>query len=67
MKTGHKPRPPVSYIGKFQPLVPDSEAIKRDSWRRHGILVVDINDERLDFVDREFLSSLGNLLFGGGK
>lgn len=67
MRTGHKPKRPVSYIGKFQPSVPDSEAIKRNSWRRHGILVVDINDERLDFVDREFLSSLGNLLFGGGK
>lgn len=66
MRTGHKPKHPVSYIGRFQPTIPDSEAIKREAWR-NGILVVDINDERLDFVDREFLSSLGNLLFGGGK
>ncbi len=67
MKTGHKPRPPVSYIGKFQPLVPDSEAIKRDSWRRHGILVVDINDERLDFVDKEFIRHIGEVLHGQKK
>jgi len=63
MKTGHKPRPPVSYIGKFQPLVPDSEAIKREAWR-NGILAVDINDERLDFVDKEFIQHIGEVLHG---
>ena len=36
----------------------DPEAIKREGWRDQRILVVAANDDRLDFVEREFIRLL---------
>jgi hypothetical protein len=63
MHTGHKPTGYASSLRKFQANPVNSEAIKSDAWRNEGILVVDINDDRLDFVDREFIERIGNRLF----
>lgn len=54
-----------SYIGQFQPTTMDSEKVKKDGWNEQGILVVAMNDERLDFIDREFISRIGERLYGG--
>lgn len=43
----------------------DPEYIKRDGWRDQHILVVSVSDERLDFVEREFVRRLGDRLYGG--
>lgn len=54
-----------SNFGAFQPNNTDAEQIKRDGWNEQRILVVAVNDERLDFVDREFISRIGERLYGG--
>ena len=45
-----------------QRVGPDS--IKREGWREQRILVVGANDDRLDFVEREFVRQLGERLYG---
>lgn len=43
----------------------DPDAIKREGWQAQKILVIAANDERLDFVEREFVRRLGERLYGG--
>jgi len=45
-----------------QRVEPDS--IKREGWRDQHILVVAEDDDRLDFVEREFVRQLGERLYG---
>ena len=42
----------------------DPDQIKREGWRDQHILVVAQNDERLDFVEREFVKRIGERLYG---
>jgi hypothetical protein len=42
----------------------DPDTIKREGWRDQHILVVAANDNRLDFVEREFIRQLGERLYG---
>ena len=42
----------------------DPDTIKREGWRAQHILVIAANDERLDFVEREFVRQLGERLYG---
>jgi hypothetical protein len=42
----------------------DPDSIKREGWRDQHILVVEANDDRLDFVEREFVRQLGERLYG---
>jgi hypothetical protein len=42
----------------------DLDAIKQSGWRDQRILVVSETDERLDFVEREFVRRLGQRLYG---
>ena len=42
----------------------DPDAIKREGWRDQRILVVAANDDRLDFVEREFIRQFGERLYG---
>jgi hypothetical protein len=44
----------------------DLEAVKETGWREQRILVVSDTDERLDFVEREFVRRLGERLYGSG-
>jgi hypothetical protein len=63
--------PPQRYrcpLGRLQPNVTDLEAVKETGWREQRILVVSDTDERLDFVEREFVRRLGERLYGlGGR
>lgn len=54
-------------LGKCLPNQVDSEAIKRDGWQKHQILVVSLDDERLGMIDREFVKQIGNRLYGKGR
>ncbi|MEF8732770.1 MAG: hypothetical protein V5B40_12965 [Candidatus Accumulibacter meliphilus] len=55
-------------LGRLQPEVTDLEAVKETGWREQRILVVSDADERLDFVEREFVRRLGERLYGlGGR
>jgi uncharacterized membrane protein YobD (UPF0266 family) len=42
----------------------DYEAIKRNGFKDHDVLVIDLNDRRLAWQDRELLKSIGNRLYG---
>lgn len=53
-----------SPLGRLMPTSMDTDRIKRDAWHEDGILVVSMDDARLDFVQREFIKQLGEQLFG---
>ena len=54
-------------LGKCQPVPIDAEAVKRDGWNRQGILVVSRDDTRLDWVQRESVRQIGDMLYGERK
>lgn len=54
-------------LARLQPQTTDVDAIKQTGWREQHILVVSEQDERLDFVEREFVRRLGERLYGGKR
>ena len=61
--------PPPQYrspLGRLQPDVQDLDVIKQRGWRDQHILVVNAADERLDFIEREFVRRIGERLYGQG-
>ena len=40
------------------------EQVKREGWREQGLLVVDADDPRLSWPDREMIRQLGERLYG---
>lgn len=56
-----------SPLGRLQPQITDLDAIKQTGWRDQHILVVSEQDERLDFVEREFVRRIGERLYGGKR
>lgn len=42
----------------------DIDVLKRESWRRHKILAISVEDQRLTWTEQEFISQLGNRLYG---
>ncbi|QNT25201.1 hypothetical protein C2I38_24410 [Ralstonia solanacearum] len=53
-------------LGRLQPEPTDLEAVKQQGWREQHILVINESDERLDFVEREFVRRIGERLYGAG-
>lgn len=53
-------------LGRLQPETTDVEAVKQQGWREQHILVVKESDDRLDFVEREFVRRIGERLYGVG-
>lgn len=51
-------------LGKFQTGSTDLDEIKAAGWREQHILVVSETDDRLDFVEREFVRRIGERLYG---
>ena len=61
--------PPARYpspLGRMQATPMDVEAAKRRGWREQHILVVSDEDERLDFLERQLIRSIGERLYGQG-
>jgi hypothetical protein len=61
--------PPARYLsplGRMQATPMDVEAAKRQGWREQHILVVSDEDERLDFLERQLIRSIGERLYGQG-
>ena len=54
-------------LGRLQPETTDLEAMKQRGWRDQHILVVNATDERLDFIEREFIRRIGERLYGGAR
>ncbi len=61
--------PPARYpspLGRMQATPMDVEATKRRGWREQHILVISDEDERLDFLERQVIRSIGERLYGQG-
>ena len=61
--------PPARYpspLGRMQATPMDVEATKRQGWRDQHILVISDEDERLDFLERQLIRSIGERLYGQG-
>ncbi len=61
--------PPARYpspLGLMQAAPMDVEAAKRQGWREQHILVISDEDERLDFLERQLIRSIGERLYGQG-
>ena len=59
--------PPARYpspLGRMQATPMDVEAAKRQGWREQHILVVSDEDDRLDFLERQLIRSIGERLYG---
>jgi hypothetical protein len=54
-------------LGRLQPQITDLDAIKQQGWRDQHILVVSESDDRLDFVEREFVKRIGERLYGSSQ
>ena len=62
--------PPQPYrcpLGRLQPQVTDLDAIKEQGWRDQHILVVNAEDARLDFLERQLIHRIGERLYGGPR
>ena len=59
-----KPRPPTCNLGRFVPAQMDVESIKQDGFNQHGILVVSVDDQRLSWIERDFIKKLGERIYG---
>jgi len=53
-------------LARALPEKADPEQVKASGWREQRILVVSEADERLDFVEREFIRRIGERLYGQG-
>ena len=51
-------------LARLIPEPVDAEAVKRDGWREQHILVINEADERLGFMEREWIRRLGERLYG---
>ncbi|WP_019561408.1 hypothetical protein [Caldimonas manganoxidans] len=51
-------------LGRLQPESMDVEAVKRRGWREQRLLVVSLDDDRLDWMERELIRQIGERLYG---
>ena len=51
---------PRGYGGERRP----PEDVKRDGWREQGLLAVSIDDQRLNWSERELIRQIGEKLYG---
>lgn len=59
-----KPRPPTCNLGRFVPSHMDTESVKREGFNQQGILVVSVDDQRLSWIERDFIKKLGERIYG---
>ncbi|PPB81375.1 hypothetical protein LV82_01422 [Albidovulum inexpectatum] len=51
---------PPGYGGRRR----DPDEVKRDGWRKQGLLAVSLDDQRLTWPERELVRQLGERLYG---
>ena len=54
-------------LARIQPETTDLELMKQRGWRDQRILVVHLTDDRLDYLEREFVKAIGERLYGGAR
>ena len=61
------PQQPRCTLARLVAEPMNKDAVKRDGWQKHQILVVALDDDRLGMIDREFVKQIGNRLYGKGR
>lgn len=64
MQTGHKPQTPRCALEKLVPTTVDTEQVKHEGFHEFGILVVNLADERLTWVEKQMAEQIGKRLYG---
>jgi len=54
-------------LGKHQQTPMDVDAIKAEGWRNDGILVVNVDSLKLNWIERQFIQNIGDKLYGKRK
>ena len=52
-----------SPLGRMQPKKMDIEKVKKDGWKNDGILVIKIDDDRLNWTEKELIKQIGNKIY----
>ncbi len=63
---GDKPKPPGSALSSAAGTSIDQERVKRLGWRKQHILVVALDEPRINDTQREMVRHLGDALYGEG-
>lgn len=50
-------------LAKLIPAPMDIGKVKRDAWHEHRILVVALDDPKLDWTQREYVKQIGERLY----
>ena len=58
------PQPPYCTLGRLQSKGMNIDWVKIRGWRKQGIFVVNLMDERLSWPERELVKQLGEKLYG---
>ena len=64
MNTGNNPAPPRCALGKLIPSTVDTESLKHDAWTNHRILVAAIDDPRINWLEKQVLTSIAQRIYG---
>lgn len=61
-----------SPLARMQPTKIDLERVKKQGWSKDGILVINVEDERLSWPEKEIIKQIGNRIHNlkkenGGK
>jgi hypothetical protein len=48
-----------SPLGRIQPNKINPEQVKKQGWKENGILVVNVNDDRLNWPEKELIKQIG--------
>lgn len=51
-------------LGRMQPEPFDAEEVKRRGFHEDGIVVIDLNNDRLDMVEREIVTQWAERRYG---
>lgn len=54
-------------LGSMLPVPMDAERIKTEAWENDGILVVNMADGRLTWVEQQQLKQIGEKLYGTSR
>ncbi len=52
-----------SPLGRMQPEKIDPEKLKKQGWKENGILVVNVNDDRLNWPEKEIIKQIGTKIY----
>ena len=61
------PQGPRCTLARFIPNQMDIEEVKADGFNNHRILVVSLDDPRINWMERQVMTKIGEKLFGRRK